>query len=286
MEQMLKFCLIICLIFSSSALVVAQIQSRKAHESFTPDWEEFSIENSIAFPVHFFYDMNPDRKNASRRYKNIVDGTYYFIFSDPVKNSPQADKVFEFIKYSQAARNNSPVWGRQDKKFKFTDTDGFYHTVFTVKTQKRVYVFQTTSEQEDDEQAESFFASIRIHAQTVPPDRAGYGVGRGMGEGNGNGGAACGGGNGDVIVPLKILSKPQPVYTDFARFYEIKGTVALQITFLANGELGEIQPISKLPFGLTRSAVEAAKSIKFSPPTRNGQPYSETRIEEYTFAIY
>lgn len=287
MKLIMKFCLIICLVFTASTLAVAQAQSKNTQDAFTPDWEEFSIENSAAFPSHFFYDMSPARKNVSRRYKTMVGGTYYFIFSDPVKNSPQSDKVFEFIRYSQAVGNNSLVGKRQGKKFKFTDADGFYHSILVVKTQKRTYIFQTISEKENDHPAESFFAGIRFHNQNIPPDRSGFGTG--MGSGMGSGGKACGGSglpSTDVITPLTILFKPEPDSNKFARFYEIGGIVTVQIAFLASGELGEIRPRSKLPFGLTRDAVEAAKLIKFMPPTRNGQPYSETRIEEYTFTIY
>lgn len=117
------------------------------------------------------------------------------------------------------------------------------------------------------------------------------GTGRGNGIGNGLGAAI-------VVKPtpaptdakvtsgIKISSKPKSLYTDLARFYQISGKVVLRVTFMANGTIGAITPISKLPFGLTQQAVIAARGIQFEPALREGVPYSVSRPVEYTFTIY
>lgn len=135
---------------------------------------------------------------------------------------------------------------------------------------------------------------------------AGGGIGGGEGNGNGNGsGNGNGDGNGDgdgdgdnvpqlakkvettgVTVGMKILSRPQPRYTDQARVNNVQGTVTLRVTFTASGTIGSVSPVSGLPYGLTEQAIAAAKQIRFEPPKRNGQPYAVTKTVSYTFTIY
>ncbi len=128
----------------------------------------------------------------------------------------------------------------------------------------------------------------------------GSGIGSGSGSGNGNGnGNGTGNGSGvpkpppppkpapvGVTETIKILSKPQPRYTDAARQNQVQGTVTVKVTFNANGSIGSIAPVSGLPYGLTEQAIAAARSIKFEPAKRNGVPYSVAKTIAYTFTIY
>ena len=142
----------------------------------------------------------------------------------------------------------------------------------------------------------------------------GIGGGDGTGEGNGNGsgsGNGNGNGNGDgrgdgnqgdgsrrtpppppVVKPvgvtqaINITYKPQPKYTDAARQNNVSGTVSLKVTFTSSGQIGNVAPVSGLPYGLTEQAISAARQIKFDPPKKNGVPYSVTRTIAYTFTIY
>ena len=88
------------------------------------------------------------------------------------------------------------------------------------------------------------------------------------------------------LIPLKILSKPKPNYTDLARENNVEGIIRLKIVFSANGQIGAVTPISGLPNGLTEKAVESAKEIKFEPAIENGKPKSVTKVIEYSFSIY
>lgn len=129
---------------------------------------------------------------------------------------------------------------------------------------------------------------------------SGTGNGNGIGSGNGNGirgGRGTGIGSGTTVpnpAPLqpgqtfgvKILSKPRANYTDLARTYNIVGTARIRITFQADGQIGAVSPVTKLPLGLTLSAMEAARKIRFEPAVKNGVPYSVTKIVEYTFTLY
>ncbi|MFN0280047.1 MAG: TonB family protein [Pyrinomonadaceae bacterium] len=127
----------------------------------------------------------------------------------------------------------------------------------------------------------------------------GYGTGQGSGRGTGTGigsgqasgvgtGNANGSGTGGDLpqVPLKILSKPRPLYTDAARQANVQGTVILRVTFLASGQIGRIMAVKGLPNGLTEQAVAAARRITFEPAKRDGVPQTVTRQLEFPFTIY
>jgi len=88
------------------------------------------------------------------------------------------------------------------------------------------------------------------------------------------------------IEPIKILSKPRPVYTEQARKEQISGSVRLRIVFKADATIGPIIVVQGLPFGLTENAEEAARGIKFQPATRDGVPINQTKVLEFTFLIY
>lgn len=79
---------------------------------------------------------------------------------------------------------------------------------------------------------------------------------------------------------------PKPKYTDFARTYGIEGNVKIRTTFLKDGTIGSVIPVSKLPFGLTKSAIETAKQIRFEPQTINGKPVQISKVVVFGFVIY
>lgn len=88
------------------------------------------------------------------------------------------------------------------------------------------------------------------------------------------------------VTPLKILSKPRPIYTDAARQGGITGTVKMAVLFSASGTIDYVLPMSGLKFGLTQQAYKAAHSIKFEPQLKDGKPISVVKIVEYVFSLY
>lgn len=86
--------------------------------------------------------------------------------------------------------------------------------------------------------------------------------------------------------PLFILRKPKPPYTDGARQSNISGKVKLQVVFRADGQIGDITVVQKLDSGLSKSAVEAARKIKFLPAQLDGKSIDVTKTVEYNFTLY
>ena len=133
-----------------------------------------------------------------------------------------------------------------------------------------------------------------------PGEGGGIGPGRGGNIGGGDyheGGGGPGGGGGgtdynkifngkDVTSKARILSKPEPQYTEEARKNQVTGTVVLKAVFSSSGQVTQIRTITGLPNGLTEKAIAAARSIKFIPATKDGHQVSMWFQLEYNFNLY
>lgn len=73
-------------------------------------------------------------------------------------------------------------------------------------------------------------------------------------------------------VPVEILSKPTPEYTDEARAMKIEGEVALEVEFAATGEIRVLKVVRSLGHGLDERAARAVQGMRFRPAKRDGQP--------------
>jgi protein TonB len=146
-----------------------------------------------------------------------------------------------------------------------------------------------------------------------PGEGEGIGTNRGTGIGDGDGPGVfkgdggnmgggsrqlgcCGPGGGDpdrqtytgaeVDQRARLLSKPEPQYTEEARRNQISGTVMLRAVFSSSGEVVQIRALSALPFGLTERAIAAARRIKFTPAMKKGRAVSVHMQLEYNFNLY
>ena len=132
-----------------------------------------------------------------------------------------------------------------------------------------------------------------------PGEGGGLGPGRGGniggGDRNDGGGGPGGGGGGDysriftgreVTSKARLISKPEPQYTEDARKNQITGTVVLKVVFASNGSVQNIRTVSGLPYGLTERAIAAARQIKFEPATKDGHRVSMWMQLEYNFNLY
>jgi TonB family protein len=133
----------------------------------------------------------------------------------------------------------------------------------------------------------------------------GFGPGRGGNIGGGDrqmGGGGSGGGTGfngeapvdynrvfapkEVTQKARILSRPEPQYTEEARKNQVSGTVVLKAVFSSSGQVTNIRAVSGLPYGLTEKAIAAARMIRFSPAMKDGRAVSQYIQIEYNFNLY
>lgn len=90
----------------------------------------------------------------------------------------------------------------------------------------------------------------------------------------------------EVDQKARVLSKPDPSYTEEARKNQIVGTVVLRAVFSSSGTVTNIHAVSGLPNGLTERAIAAASQIKFVPATKDGRPVSMWMELQYNFNLY
>ena len=134
---------------------------------------------------------------------------------------------------------------------------------------------------------------------------AGDGPGAGLGRNGNTGGGGfgmngccgeAGSGNGaggygfavssEVDQRARLLSKPEPQYTEEARRNQVSGTVMLRAVFASSGEVIQIRALNTLPFGLTERAIAAARQIRFVPAMKSGHAVSVYMQLEYNFNLY
>jgi TonB family protein len=101
-------------------------------------------------------------------------------------------------------------------------------------------------------------------------------------------------GNAPSLPPQQMTASLRPVilyrerakYTEIARLNMAQGAVVMSIVYTSGGEIRDIRVIRGLPDGLTRSAIEAVKKIRFNPAIKDGQPVSVRGNVEFNFTLY
>jgi protein TonB len=147
---------------------------------------------------------------------------------------------------------------------------------------------------------ESFNVKMPPPKLPVPPS-SGMGTGSGVGIGPGKGYNVGGGGpstsdktddynrpfrQAEVTQKALITYKPEPGFTESARRFNVTGTVRLRAILNKTGEVTNIAVIKGLPHGLTATALNAARQIKFQPAQKDGHTVSQYVVLDYNYNIY
>ncbi|HKC89099.1 MAG TPA: M56 family metallopeptidase [Blastocatellia bacterium] len=88
-----------------------------------------------------------------------------------------------------------------------------------------------------------------------------------------------------VSLRPTVLYREKAQYTQEAKDNKVEGTVILSAVFGVDGRIGEIGVIQGLPNGLTQSAIEAAKKMRFEPAMKDGRPVSVRGNLEFSFNL-
>jgi periplasmic protein TonB len=138
------------------------------------------------------------------------------------------------------------------------------------------------------------------HLPSVPSNGTGTGGGIGSGSGGGVGsgegpgygpgrGGGTGGGvfhvGGGVSAPKKIYD-PDPDYSEEARKAKYQGTCVLYVIVGSDGRPRDIRVSRTLGLGLDEKAIEAVKTWRFEPATKDGKPVSVAINIEVSFHLY
>lgn len=82
-----------------------------------------------------------------------------------------------------------------------------------------------------------------------------------------------------------VSAKPLPAYSEEARRVHTVGSVKLRMILTADGDVENILVLKGLPNGLTEQAVQAARSIRFNPGSKDGHAVSQFVTMDYHFNI-
>ena len=89
---------------------------------------------------------------------------------------------------------------------------------------------------------------------------------------------------GEVTRP-EVLSSTKPAYTELARKSRVVGTVIVEAVIDEQGDVTGARVLKGLPLGLSEAAVEAIKTWKFKPATREGLPVPVYYVLTVNFQI-
>ena len=88
-----------------------------------------------------------------------------------------------------------------------------------------------------------------------------------------------------VRLPVEIVSKPRPDYTEEARRQRVQGDVVLRVIFAASGKIQVIDVVKGLGYGLDENANTAAEQIRFKPASNDGKPVDSTANVRIAFQL-
>lgn len=115
-------------------------------------------------------------------------------------------------------------------------------------------------------------------------DGPGTGPGRGPGSGGGTGGDFYLEGNG-VTAPRAIYD-PEPEFSDEARVAKYQGVVVVLAVIGPDGHPRNLQVARSLGMGLDEKAIEAVRTWRFEPGTKDGHPVAVQIAVEVDFHLF
>ena len=264
------------------------VQTRQAELN---TWQTYKIQGekvSASFPTH-------PAMTTSGRYREVqrqtltdrmvgayADGVVYGVYT--YDNPEPRDSFDAFIADAQLGRwgasNPSEVRiGRYAGKEYSSKQSNYPWIVQVFAVENRFYKFTATGAPADDPAVKHFFSSISL-------DRKGDievsdGPGTPFLQRTPDVFTSK-----DVTSKVRLVMKPEPMYTERARQAQIVGTVVLKVVFSSAGAVDNIQTVKELPYGLTEQAIGAARKIKFIPAMKEGKFVSMWMQLEYNFNLY
>ena len=195
---------------------------------------------------------------------------------------------------SLAYRREFEVSGRPAREY-YANSTKSRGPVYVCADGPRIYVAAVLAPDLQSARVTEFLDSFELKAETGATETgadtaAGAGAGIGPGRGGVSGAADAGGERtytaAEVTQKARILSKPEPLYSEDARHFKVAGTVSVRVALAPSGEVERVEVEKGLPHGLTLSAVEAARKISFEPARKDGRPVAQYAVIQYNFNIY
>ena len=226
-----------------------------------------------------------DGKDRLERYLTTsLDGVVYSIevFENPKPRQPLEEFIAESNARFQpdpATERNLTVDGFPGKEYSSQNKTSPTVVQFFA-TERRLFRFSASGPAAAAPVVKEFFASIKLGEKTDGIE---------VSEGPGTPLESDTGErifiSKEVDVKIRLLTKPEPIYTEDARKKRVEGTVVLRAIFSKTGRVENIRIVSGLPDGLTDRALQAAKQIRFIPAMKDGKYVSIWMQLEYNFNL-
>ena len=84
----------------------------------------------------------------------------------------------------------------------------------------------------------------------------------------------------DTMTPPRLISGPNPQYTDKALEHEVKGLIVVKCVITMEGVVHGCRVVQSLPF-MDRAVIEALERRRYTPALLQGRPVEV----DYTFKI-
>jgi TonB family protein len=277
-----KLTLVILLLASTGA---AQTSNAPQWLRYTVKGEEFSIALPVepAMKTSDVFVLRLKKSRLERVLEAKVGNVTYRVYV--YENAKPRQSLEEFIA-EQTARSDLDLTFERDllvgkiagKQYSSHDRD-LPATEQFFATEKRLYRFVARGASGEQAEARQFISSVMLGKK-----QDGIEVLEGTGDSLGDAPKIFTGKG--VDTKARLLSKPEPNYTEVARNHQVTGTVVLKAVFSASGRVTNIRVVQGLPDGLTERAIVAARKIKFIPATREGKYVSMWMQLEYNFNLY
>lgn len=290
---MKRILLTACALLLVTPAITGQILERDARnmpapaltwQSYTVKGEEFSVALPTVPAMSSGTALHPrlQKFRVERHLQASLDGVVYSI--DVVENVQHGQSLEDFIAEQNANSDYDPATGRdltvskiRGKEYSSRDKNR-PATIQFFATERRLYRFEATGSDAANAAVKQFFSSITLgkpRKATEVVDGPGMPLVLDTGERIYKGS--------EVTTKLRLISKPEPQYTEEAQRNRVRGMVVLRAIFSKTGEVTGIQVVAGLPNGLTEQCVNAARQIRFVPATKDGQPVSMWMTLEYNF---
>lgn len=254
--------------------------------NFAPPDEDFTVSvpgNPTAriYPIYNPHDSNAEKLLAHREYGGYGSGLIFNIHSFKAEHPEKlASNYFSFLQQGMDFGRTVSIDGLDSTEFRRTVTSprGTY-TKRNVKfiTGKHLYLITLATIEENSPAVDQLLTSLRWHrtgnttTPIQPPTETVTGEIFKPAE---------------VTRPAFVVLKGEPFYTEEARQHRVIGTITLEAVFAGTGYVTNITVTRGLPHGLTESAIEAARNIRFFPAQKDGKPVSQRTMLEYNFNLY
>jgi TonB family protein len=290
---MQRILLLLCTIMLISGSAVSQSQvGSGVGAAPSASWRRYTVKDeefSVKFPAYPVMLTSSGRRNADgkerlERHLRASPSKIYFGVKTYDNPTPR-QSLEQFITEEKLNIGSDPLTERRLTIDGFAGIEysspnkDFPMIVQIFATEAHVYSFMVNGAGAADH-AEEFFSSIKLGKKTdglevaEGPERPSPSdVGERAYIGT------------EVDVKVRLVSKPEPSYTEEARANRIEGVVVLKAIFARTGRVVNIYISEGLPNGLTEAAINAAKKIKFIPAMKGGQAVSMWIQLEYHFNL-